>query len=148
MKKLLAMLLAAMMVFTVVGCEQKPATTETEAPAETATPAETEAPVETEAPAEIDEVSADITGTYKLSGAEMDGVVMSAEEMGAPEMGIILDADGTVTLTSEGESETGTWALEGNELILTSDEGDVMTMTLEDGNLVMEESGIKMIFSK
>ena len=28
MKKLLAMLLAAMMVFTVVGCEQKPAATE------------------------------------------------------------------------------------------------------------------------
>ena len=90
--------------------------------------------------------SSDITGTYTFSGAEMDGVEVPME--GAPEMGVILAADGTVTLTSEGEAETGTWALDGDELILTSDEGDVMTMTLEDGNLVIEESGMKMIFSK
>ena len=109
---------------------------EMSAPATTAIPT----PTATKAPA------TNITGTYKLSGVERDGEALPMD--GAPEMGIILDADGTVTLTSEGESETGTWAQEGNELILTSDEGEVMTMTLEDGNLVMEESGIKMIFSK
>ena len=151
MKKLLAMLLAAMMVFTVVGCEQKkddaaPVAEETTDATAEEVPVATEAPVATETPAVIEEVTSDITGTYKLSGAEMDGEALPME--GAPEMGIILDADGTVTLTSDGEAETGTWTQEGNELILTSDEGEVMTMTLEDGNLVMEESGVKMIFSK
>ena len=124
MKKLLAMLLAAMMVFTVVGCEQK-----------AETPAATEAPV------------AGIAGTYKLSGAEMNGEALPME--GAPEMSVTLNADGSATVANGEENIPATWTQEGNTVTLVSpEEAEPMVLTVEGADLVIEDAGMKMIFSK
>ncbi|MBR5239234.1 MAG: hypothetical protein IKW04_01495 [Clostridia bacterium] len=115
MKKLLALLLAAMMVFTVVGCDKKG--------------------------------GAAIAGTYTLTGAEMNGEALPMD--GAPETAVTLNADGTGTV-SEGEATTAcTWTQEGDTVTLVAPEQErPLVLTLEGNALVIEESGVKMTFTK
>lgn len=110
MKKLLALLLAVMMVFTLVGCSKS------------------------------------VAGTYKMTKAEMGGTELPMDA--APEMTITLNKDGTVVLSSEGESENGTWTQNGDTLTLSSDEGEDMDLTVDGNNLIMEQSGVTVTFSK
>ncbi len=118
MKKLLAMLLAAMMVFTVVGCDKKTAGTE----------------------------PANIAGSYKLTAGMDNGTAVPEDQI--PEYIIELSEDGGVTMTIMGISETGTWTQNGNVLTLTSDEGQTMDVTLEGNALVFTEGSNTMTFTK
>ena len=118
MKKLLALLLATMMVFTVAGCDKKAAGTET----------------------------ANIAGTYKLTAGLDNGNAVPADQI--PEYIIELTEDGGVTMTVMGTTETGTWAQNGNVLTLTSDGGQTMDVTLEANALVFTEGSNSMTFTK
>ncbi|MBR5239229.1 MAG: hypothetical protein IKW04_01470 [Clostridia bacterium] len=143
MKKLLAMLLAAMMVFTVVGCEQKPATTETKAPADG------EVPVATEAPAEIEEASADITGTYVLTSSSDNGEEIPAEML--PQLSCTLNEDYTGTYANGGGEIQIQWAQEGNTVTFTAvgdGPADPLVLTAEGNTLTGTDGTTVLVFTK
>ena len=77
MKKLIALLLAALMLLSLAACAAKPAETKTEAPAKTEEPAKTEQPAETE------EAPAAAEGKYDVTGLENVTIVFATANAAA-----------------------------------------------------------------
>ena len=98
-----------------------------------------------------------IVGKWTLSGVDVAGTVVDikdfAEQYGlgtdasAPDISFDIRADGTLTGNAAGEEAEGTWEVGTGAYTLTI-QGESQDVTLEDGNLVMEISGMKMVFSK
>ena len=92
-------------------------------------------------------------GTYKLSGAmgfsleefaEMAG--MSADEA-ADMVQMELKDKGVLELTFDGETETGTWKVDGETLTL-EDDGETITGTIKDGVITIDMEGESMTLTK
>ena len=98
-----------------------------------------------------------IVGKWSVTGMDLGtGTVINlqefAEEYGvdAASVSITFDikADGTLSGDANGETASGTLKKgSGNEYTLTMDGSDQIC-TLEDGKLIMESEGIKMILTK
>ena len=92
-------------------------------------------------------------GTYKLSEisgysieefAEMTGLtVEETQEM----MVFELKDKGVLEVTFDGEKESGTWKLDGENLTL-EDEGETLTGTLKDGVIHIDMDGETMTLTK
>ncbi|MBR5239233.1 MAG: hypothetical protein IKW04_01490 [Clostridia bacterium] len=126
MKKLLAILLAAMMVFTVVGCDKN------ETPASGA-PA-------TDAPA------SDITGQYTLTDMAMSGEEVPLD--GAPEMTLTVFADGTAKMYNGMATQDLTWTQSGDQISFVDVNGVADVFTIQGSQLVYDMNDIYMVFSK
>ena len=156
MKKMLALLLAGIMVFSMVACGEETKTedtkeeTKTEAKAEETKPAEKAEEVE-----EVEEeVSAEdeIAGLWTLVSAEAQGEVIDPADLGMS-MSMELEEDGTAILIAEYEGETeeeeeGEWIADGNTVVITDSTGEEQVFELVDGQLVVELEGVSMIFDK
>ena len=100
-------------------------------------------PEPTPAPAvPVGEAGAPYVGLWQADILEMDGESYPVADMGM-EMNFTLNADGTAESYDGEVAETGTWTVENGVVTL-----DGMPMTAEDGKLVMEEDGMKLIFVK
>ena len=95
--------------------------------------------------------SADYLGTWYLNGINFGEATLSPATMGM-DMIMEINEDGTARLTSSVDEEAekvGNWALEGDTLTVTFDEGEDMPLSLqEDGSLRGEQGGLGMIFGR
>ena len=132
MKKLLAVLFAAVMVLGLAACSGS----DSNGGGEGADPA---------------------VGTWKLTSAEASGITLTMDEfaqlMGIDKYEMIIEirADGTFTASVDmgtgAQKGEGTWTKDGNAYTLTSN-GSPQVFTLEGGKLVAEAEGAKMYFEK
>lgn len=88
----------------------------------------------------------DVTGTWYLNEMASGDMVVNPAAMGM-EMTMTLNADGTATVTQNGDPTDGTWAMEEGNVVVTM-EGDPMPFSPEEGKLVVRESGMTMTFEK
>ena len=92
-------------------------------------------------------------GTYKLSGAMGYSLEEFAEMMGtteeeAQDMFIFdLKEKGVLEVTFDGETETGTWKVDGETLTLVAD-GDTLTGTIKDDVITIDMEGESMTLTK
>lgn len=103
------------------------------------------APAETGLQADPNAASYNYTGVWVLSGVEMFGVQMDPATVGVSG-DVALYEDGTCTLTMLDESQDGTWAVTGTGITTTDAQGVVDIYTLVNGELVVEQDGMKLIF--
>ena len=90
--------------------------------------------------------TADVTGTWYLNEISAEGVSVNPVSVGM-DMSITINADGTALVTLNGEDTDGSWAMEDGKVVVTM-EGDPQAFTPEDGKLVAEEAGAKMILER
>ena len=92
-------------------------------------------------------------GLYKLSGAmgysleefaEMAGMT---EEEAADMVQMELKDKGVLSLTFDGETETGKWSADGETLTI-EDAGESITGTIKDGVITIEIEGESMTLTK
>lgn len=98
-----------------------------------------------------------VVGNWQLTGANFAGQEITIDDfesigMGDTSIELKVSGDGkftmSVTAFGESESESGKWSKNGDSYELDLD-GEVQTVTINsDGNLIMEESGVELIFSK
>lgn len=84
-------------------------------------------------------------GAWVLASVEMFGMQMEPSAVGVSG-DVALYEDGTCTLTMLDETQEGTWAVTETGITTTDAKGVVDTYTLTNGQLVVEESGMKLIF--
>lgn len=87
-------------------------------------------------------------GTWKATQIEASGITMTPEEA-QMEFSIDIKSDGTITATTNGESDgEGTWEETDNGISITSGT-DVMEATLDDeGNLLFTLYGVTFTMVK
>ena len=97
--------------------------------------------------------SAPVVGDWKITKIEAMGVSMGVDEylsaagMGVVKMEMSIKDNGKFSMDIVGESGTGTWKYE--EPTLTLDDGsDTVTAEYKDSTIVLEMSGVSMIFEK
>ncbi len=97
--------------------------------------------------------SAPVVGDWKITKIEAMGVRMVVDEylsaagMGDVKMEMSIKDNGKFSMDIVGESGTGTWKYE--EPTLTLDDGsDTVTAEYKDSTIVLEMSGVSMIFEK
>ena len=148
MKKLIALFLAMLMVFTLAGCnnnQEEPSVNSAEAnvsgssvvgeaPDPYATPEVSDSPV---------------IASYALIAANQDGVQM--EEGQFPVIQIALREDGTGTYGVEGSLMDISWVLEGKQYTFVSPQvgpENPLVLTVDGDRLVAMDSNLEMIFQK
>lgn len=94
--------------------------------------------------------AADYTGVWYLNAMEAEGESYSPATFGI-EMSIELKEDGTAAGTTamgaENETKDGVWEIDGDHVNVTIDDS-TLAMTLEDGALIGESDGQKMVFGR
>jgi len=96
-------------------------------------------------------VSSSVLGVWTLTGAEWDGMTLDAStlaEFGMGEMTLEFKSNGVVSLGFDGESEDATYIEIGNEIEISEDGEEVMTLVKDGNKLVAEQDDMKMIFTK
>ena len=91
------------------------------------------------------EAAENYVGTWILMSVEMLGLPVDPATVGLAAHMELYD-DGTCLLEMNDESEAGTWAVAEGGITTTDAAGKVDTYALKDGNLVMDEIGMKLIF--
>ena len=93
----------------------------------------------------------DFLGTWYLTGFEAEGIFVSPSSMGA-DVTMIFEESGIVHLRSvlmdDVGEDTGVWEASNGQVAVTDSTDYVMVFDVIDGQLVVEEDGMKMIFSK
>lgn len=84
-------------------------------------------------------------GAWILMKVEMLGLPVDPATVGVSAHMELYD-DGTCLLEMNDETENGTWAVAEGGITTTDAAGKVDTYELKDGNLVMDEIGMKLIF--
>lgn len=93
------------------------------------------------------EGAVDYTGLWTMTGGVVNGQSYTDEQLGM-ELTMELREDGTCILTISDEAENGTWVAAENGVTVTDATDVAQTFTLEEGKLVAEEEGMKIIFSR
>jgi len=153
MKKILALVLALVMCFVIVACDDKKdeGTTTTAGttaaadsnpadskPADTTaadTTGKTDAPVDTS-----------VEGKYELKGIGEGDKIYNPADLGTA-ITMELKADGKATLTSAEESLEGSWELKGTSVTVTVDD-EPASGEIKDGVITLTQDGAVMIFVK
>lgn len=91
------------------------------------------------------ETAINYVGAWMLMGVEMLGVTVDPATVNVSAY-MELYEDGTCVLSMMDETQEGTWAATETGITTTDAEGVVDTYTLADGNLVVEQMGMKLIF--
>ena len=91
----------------------------------------------------------DYVGTWVLTGAETDGVQMGPSTLAAVgmDMKVVVNADGTVTLSMMGMEEGGTWAATENGIAIT-DSTETVEIAYQNEMLLMDQSGVTMMLTR
>lgn len=91
----------------------------------------------------------DYVGTWVLTGAESDGVQMGPSTLAAigMDMKVVVNADGTVTLSMMGMEEGGTWAATENGIAIT-DSTETVEIAYQNEMLLMNQSGVNMMLTR
>ncbi len=86
-------------------------------------------------------------GEWKLTKANYAGIEMTAEEIG---MDATLDVkgNGKLTLEFDGEKAEGEWEEKDGNLVIKGDDTGDVTAEMVDGNIVLNYSGVGMVFEK
>ena len=94
--------------------------------------------------------AADFLGIWFLASMEMDGATYSPADFGMSMM-MELREDGTAyseqAMGEDSQVAEGTWAQDGDAIVVTIDDSPA-SFTLQDGQLVAEEEGQIMVFSR
>ena len=85
---------------------------------------------------------ADVTGTWVLDHADMQGVVFDGAMLGfmGIDLTMTLSEDGTATIKAMEETIQGTWTIDGNVITVDMDGIQEFTLT-EDGMLMTDMDG-------
>ena len=84
-------------------------------------------------------------GTWNATSAEYAGIAMTQDDFGS--YVLTLEADGKASLEENGDAHSGVWEeLEGGGIRLDKD--DDLTLSDENGTLVLEMDGVRFIFEK
>ena len=81
----------------------------------------------------------DILGVWYLNSVSFAGTPVHPSQIGMDEMNMELNADNTVSLRSGNNTATGTWAIKGDQIIITPDGEEDGVFKFIDGNLCMDE---------
>ena len=92
--------------------------------------------------------AAGVTGVWYLVEIQSEGQSISPSDFGMS-MTIELKDGGTALVTSslDGETSEGTWEANGDTVTVTVDDSP-LALTLADGKLTAEDSGMSMVFSQ
>ena len=95
--------------------------------------------------ADANAASYDYVGAWVLNSVEVMGIAMDPGMVG---LGgdMMLYEDGTCVLTMLDESQEGTWAVTETGIATTDADGVVDAFMLVNGQLVIEQSGMKLVF--
>ncbi len=85
--------------------------------------------------------------TWVLTSLEMYGMVADPSVYGM-ELTMELKLDGTCVLSSGEESEIGTWEVTATGIATTDSTGYVDNYTLQDGQLVVEQDDVVVVFTR
>ena len=155
MKKLTALLLALVLVFTMVGCSNQTEENVSPTPAPTMESAEAnvsgpsvvgEAPKANEVPATSD---SPVIATYTLVAASQGEETIAEGEF--PAMQIVLREDGTGTYGVEPNIMQIMWSLEGNQYTLIAEAigpEDPLILTADGDTLATTTGDLSMTFQK
>lgn len=88
----------------------------------------------------------DYTGTWSLTGMLSGETSLDPTALGMSAT-MVLNADGTCTLTTMGMEESGTWTAVEGGISMTDAAGDTDTLTYADGALSMTEEGVTLVFT-
>lgn len=93
--------------------------------------------------------AAKYVGEWNMVSMSEGDQTINAEDLAALGMTMTLSLkdDNTMVMTMAGESQEGTWKVDGGKCVLTAD-GEDVSATLEDGQLVLAEENMKMTFAK
>ena len=145
-RKIFALVLVLLFVVSLAACGEKKTESKDDnsGNAAASSSASAAAPA-TEAPA------VDNTGTYSVFGmkntAELGDIIVSTT--GLLDMSITLNADGTANMASNGEESTGTWTAAGEQLTMTSSEGETLNGTIKNGIIELNDGeGITAYLAK
>lgn len=91
----------------------------------------------------------DVTGVWYLNVIESEGVQLDPAMLGS-ELILTLNADGSAELESFGESGFAGWHMDGDNVIITYEDGETMIACPDSGNLVIDdpEIGLTMILGR
>ena len=85
----------------------------------------------------------DLTGTWYLTSAVAQGVTLSAADMGL-DLSFVLNSDGSAVMIGFSDDDlTSSWSQSGGKITIDGEE-----TTYTDGQLIIETSGVQMIFSR
>lgn len=86
-------------------------------------------------------------GKWTLTKANYAGMEMTAEEIGM-EATLDVKPNGKLVLEFNGESAEGKWEEKDGKLVIKGDETGDVTADMKDKAIVLEYSGVQMIFEK
>ena len=94
---------------------------------------------------------ADVVGVWHVSAAVWEGTTIDMAGIGI-EVSMTINEDSTILLQTTGEEDDrGTWVIEDGRLLVTSadaGDGEETVITLVDGNLVVEDDEMTIVFSR
>lgn len=131
-KKILALLLAVMMIVCITACGEKEKTDNDKDESKSS-----QAQVET-----VD----DILGIYTCLAISSEGVTIDPVAVGATST-LEFKKDGVLVFTTDGESSEGAYTAEDGKVTMTVD-GESITCTVEDGVILLDEDDTKAWYVK
>ena len=153
LKKLLCMLMAAMMIFALAACGEKDS--EKEEKKDTAAVETKEDKDEKEEATEAEETEveedASIVGEYVATAITGEGVTITEPEA-LEGFSMSVKEDGTIDMTLDGSTESVNYAVTDNTISITDETGVQISGTLEDGKIVLDfgelAEGMSITFEK
>ena len=91
----------------------------------------------------------DYTGTWVLTGAESAGMQMGPETLAmfGLEMTMTFHADGTMSVTTMGMEETGTWVATATGIAMT-DDTETIEIPYQNEMLLIDDQGTVLMFTR
>ena len=89
----------------------------------------------------------DVIGTWHAVQVVYNGVTVDIAGTGMY-VTMQLNANGSVTISSNDSEEEGTWTRNANTIVLTTDDSGTVNCTYEDEKITLKEQGNEIIFSK
>lgn len=86
-------------------------------------------------------------GTWEAYQGEYQGITLDAKDI-YEEFSITFNDDGTFSVTLNGDTEKGNWEEKDGKAILKDSETTMTVELNDDGYLVVEESGVTLLFKK
>lgn len=89
----------------------------------------------------------DVIGTWHAVQVVYNGVTVDIAGTGMY-VTMQLNANGSVTISSNDSEEEGTWTRNANTIVLTTDDSGTVNCSFEGGKITLKEQGNEIIFSK
>lgn len=98
----------------------------------------------------VAEVAVDYTGTWVVTGAEIEGVRMSPSMLSVMgvDIAVTFNADGTAVLIASGAEAVGNWTATETGVSLAESSGVTDVFVYRDEMLVIRQDGMAMMFTR